>query len=136
MITAENKKRIWKLLRKFFSKKQLSQAHLQELYKYIDQGFTAKDFQDRITPPLPAREPTTNLLRIQLCKMLDESEATSPTEKPTEENVLSRKIQHVHPSMPSSSQPQASLEGTSAADDDEDVPATSESETSSGSSSE
>ena len=62
MITAENKKRLWKLLRKFFSKKQLSQAHLQELYKYIDQGFTAKDFQDRITPPLPAREPTTNLL--------------------------------------------------------------------------
>ena len=37
MITAENKKRLWKLLRKFFSKKQLSQAHLQELYKYIDQ---------------------------------------------------------------------------------------------------
>ena len=64
MITTENKKHLWKLLRKFFSKKQLSNSHLQELYQYIDQGFTAEDYQDRSTPPLPAREPTTNLLRI------------------------------------------------------------------------
>ena len=102
MITAENKKRLWKLLRKFFSKKQLSNSHLKELYEYIDQGFSAEDFQDRITPPLPAHEPTTNLLRFQLCKLLDESEATSPTEKPAEGNVLSRKNCHTDPNMPSS----------------------------------
>ena len=97
MITTENKKHLWKLLRKFFSKKQLSHSHIQELYKYIDQGFPAEDFQDRITPPLPAREPTTNLLRIQLHKLLNDSEATSPTEK-------------------------SSLEGSVVAADDEDVP--------------
>ena len=61
MITAKNKKHLWKLLRKFFSKKQLSNSDLKELYEYIDQGFSAEDFQDHITPPLPAREPTTDL---------------------------------------------------------------------------
>ena len=60
MITTENKKHLWKLLRKFFSKKQLLDSDLKELYEYIDQGFSAEDFQDRITPPLPAREPTTD----------------------------------------------------------------------------
>ena len=84
MITTENKKRLWKLLQKFFSKKQLSNSHLQELYQYIDQGFTAEDYQDRSTPPLPAREPTTNLLRIYLRNFIDESEATSPTIKPSD----------------------------------------------------
>ena len=79
MITTGNKKPLWKLLQKFFSKKLLSHSHLQELYKYIDQGFTAEDFQDRITPPLPAREPTTNVLRLQLRNVLDKLEATSPT---------------------------------------------------------
>ena len=32
MITAENKKHLWKLLQKYFSRKQLSNSHLQELY--------------------------------------------------------------------------------------------------------
>ena len=64
MITAENKKRLWKLLQKFFSMKQLSHSHLKELYEYIDQGFSAEDFQDRITLTFLDREPTTNLLWI------------------------------------------------------------------------
>ena len=132
---AENRKRLWKFLRKFFSKKQLSNSSLKELYKYIDEGFSAKDFQYHITPPLVAREPTTNLLWFQLRKLLEESEATSPTKKPAEANVLSRKNQQANPNVPSSSQPQASLEGTSARADDEDIPATSDSETSSTSSS-
>ena len=62
MITAENKKRLWKLLQKFFSKKKLNNSHLQELYEYIDQGFIDEDFHGCSTPPLLAREPTTNLL--------------------------------------------------------------------------
>ena len=134
MITVENKKRLWKLLRKFFSKKQLSNSHLKELYEYIDQGFSVEDFQDRITLPLPAREPTMNLLQIQLRKLLNESEATFPTEKPAEGNTLSRKSQEADPNVPSYSQPQASLEGSATAED-ENVPYTFESETSSGSSS-
>lgn len=73
MITAENKKRLWKLLRKFFSKKQLLNSNLKELYEYIDQGFSNENFQDCITPPLTARQPTTVLLRFQLHKLLDES---------------------------------------------------------------
>ena len=69
-------------------------------------------------------------------KLLDESEATSPTEKPDEGNMLSPKNQHTDPNVTSSFQPQASLEWTSTvAANDEDVPATSELETSSGSSS-
>ena len=103
MVTDENKKRLWQLLQKFFSKKQLSNSDLKELYEYINQGFSAEDFQDHFTPPLPAREPITNLLRFQLRKLLDELEAPSPTEKPAEGNVLSRKNQHADPNMPSSS---------------------------------
>ena len=101
MITTENKKRLWKLLRKFFSKKQLSHSHIKEHYEYIDQGFTDEDFHDRSTPPLPAHEPTTNLLRIHLRKLLDESEATSPTVKPSKENPLSRKCDEPGLNIPS-----------------------------------
>ena len=137
MITAENKKRLWKLLQKFFSKKQLSKSHLQELYQYIDQGFTDEYFHDRSTPPLPAHEPSTNLLRIQLHKLLDESEATSPTVKPSEENPLSCKCDEAGPNIPSFSKTQVGLKGSTVAvaTEDEDIPHTSESETSSDSSS-
>ena len=57
-------------------------------------------------------------------------------EKPTKGNVLSRLTQEADPNVPSSSQPQATItEGKSTAADDEDLPVTSESETSSDSSS-
>ena len=56
LIADENKKRLWKLLCKFFTEKQLLNANLQELYDYIDKGFTNADFQDRSTPPLPSRD--------------------------------------------------------------------------------
>ena len=81
MFMTENKKRLWKLLRKFFSKKQLKDADLKELYAYIDKGLTLEDYQPCSTPPLPARDPTTNLLCINLRKLLEESDATSPTTK-------------------------------------------------------
>ena len=103
LIADENKKRLWKLLRKFFTEKQLLNVNLQELYDYIDKGFTIDDFQDRITHPLPSREPTTDLLHLKLCELLEESKATSPTEKPTEGNVLSRVPHVAAPNMPSSS---------------------------------
>jgi hypothetical protein len=81
LITDENKKRLWKLLRKFFSTKQLNNANLSELYDYLDKGFTAEDLQD-CSFSLPPREPLTDTLRLKLRRMLDESEATSPPEKP------------------------------------------------------
>ena len=123
------------MLRKFFTKKQLLNVNLQELYDYIDKGFTLEDFQDR-TPSLPAREPTTDLLHLRLRKLLDESEATSPTEKPTEGNVQSRVPPVATPAIPSSAQPQALvLEEKSVAAEDEAIPVTSEEEISSDSSS-
>jgi hypothetical protein len=85
LITDENKKRLWKLLRKFFSKQQLSTAKLFELYHYLDKEFTAEDFKD-CTFTLPPRAPLTDTLRIKLKKILDESEATSPPEKPAADN--------------------------------------------------
>jgi hypothetical protein len=136
LIADENKKRLWKLLRKFFSEKQLLNIHLQELYDYIDKGFTVEDFQDQSTPPLLVREPTTDLLHLKLRKLLDESEATSPTEKPTEGNVLSRVPPVAPPHIPSSAQPHVIiLEGKSDAAKDEDNPITSEEEVTSDSSS-
>ena len=77
MITAGNKKCLWKLLLKFFSKKQLNNLDLKEHYEYIDKGFSAEESQDCVTPPLPAHEPTTDLLWFQLRKLLNESEAMS-----------------------------------------------------------
>jgi hypothetical protein len=136
LIADENKKRLWKLLRKFFTEKQLLNVNLQELYDYIDKGFTVEDFQDRSTPPLPIREPTTDLLHLKLRKLLDESEATSPTEKPTEGNVLSRVPPVATPHIPSSAQPHTTIpEGKSDAAEDEDNPITSEEEVTSDSSS-
>jgi hypothetical protein len=136
LIAAENKKRLWKLLQKFFSKKQLRDADLKELYAYIDKGLSVEDYQPRSTPPLPVREPTTDLLHINLRKLLEESEATSPTEKQAEGNVLSRLTEEVDPNLPSSSQHQATKpEEKSSAAADDDLLVTSESETSSDSSS-
>jgi hypothetical protein len=63
LITDENKKRLWKLLQKFFSTKQLSNANLSELYDYLDKGFTAEDLQD-CSFSLPPREPLTDTLRL------------------------------------------------------------------------
>ena len=131
MIIAVNKKRLSKFLHKFFPNKQLSHSHLQELYEFIDQGFTTEDFQKFTSES--AREPTTNLLQNQLRKLLNELEATSQTVKPVEEDPLSRETNEADPNVSSSSQPQASLEGSTAAED-EDIPDTSESKTSSGSS--
>lgn len=130
LIADENKKRLWKLLRKFFIEKQLLNVNLQELYDYIDKGFTIKDFQEWNTPPLPAREPTTDLLHLKLRKMLEESEATSPTEKPTKGNVLSRVPPVVGPHVPSSfAQPHVIIpEGRSDATEDEENPVTSKEE--------
>ena len=82
------------MLRKFFTEKQLLNVNLQELYDYIDKGFTIDYFQERSTPPLPGREPTTDLLHLKLRKLLEESEATSPTEKLAEGNALSH-VPHV-----------------------------------------
>ena len=136
LIAAENKKRLWKLLWKFFSKKQLKDADLKELYECIYKGLTVEDYQPRSTPPLPARQPTTNLLCINLRKLLEESEATSRTGTPAEANVLSRLTQEANPNVPSSSHHQATVpEGKSTATADEDLPVTSELETSSDSSS-
>ena len=135
LIADENKKRLWKLLRKFFTEKQLLNVNLRELYDYIDKGSTLEDFQDR-TPSLPPREPTTDLLHLKLRKLLDESEATSPTEKPTEGNAQSRVPPVATPAIPSSSQPQALiLEGKSVAAKDEAILVTSEEEITSDSSS-
>ena len=136
MVAAENKKLLWKLLRKFFSNEQLQANDLKELYDYIDQGFVDEDFQDRSTPPLPARARTTDLLHIKLRKIFEESEATSPMEKLTEGNVFSRVSQEVDPKVPSSSKHHEAIpEDKSAAADDEDLPVTFEQETSSDSSS-
>ena len=93
-------------------------------------------FQDRSTPPLPARARTTDLLHIKLRKIFEESEATSPMEKLTEGNVFSRVSQEVDPKVPSSSKHHEAIpEDKSAAADDEDLPVTFEQETSSDSSS-
>jgi hypothetical protein len=136
LIADENKKRLWNILRKFFSKKQLWDSDLKELYDYIDKGLSVEDYQPRSAPPLHARAPTTYLLHITLHKIIEESEATSPIEKPAEGNVLSRMTQVANPNVPSSSQPEAPIpDGKSAAIDDEDLPVTSELETSSDSSS-
>ena len=43
MIADENKKRLRKLLRKFFTKKQLLDADPKELYEYIDKGLSVDD---------------------------------------------------------------------------------------------
>ena len=106
LIADENKKRLWKLIRKVFTEKQLMNVNLQELYDYIDKGFTIEDYQDRITPPLPGREPTTGLLHLKLRKLLEESEATSLTMKPAKGNLLSHVLHVAAPDMPSPSQPQ------------------------------
>ena len=45
LIADENKKRLWKLLWKFFSKKQLLDTDLKELYEYIDKGLSVEDYQ-------------------------------------------------------------------------------------------
>ena len=129
LIADENKKRLSKMLRKFFTEKQLLNVNLQELYDYIDKDVTINDFQDRSTPPPPSHEPTTDLLHLKLRKLLEESEATSPMEKPTEGNVLSR-VPHVSaPNMPSSSRPQVVIpKGKFAAAEDKSTPVTSEDE--------
>ena len=135
LIADENKKRLWKLLHKFFTEKQLLNVNLQELYDYIDKGFSLEDFQDK-TSSLPPREPTTDRLHLRLCRLLDESEATSPIEKPTEGNVQSRVPRVATPAIHSSAQPEAIVpEGKSVAVEDEAVPVTSEEEISSDSSS-
>ena len=128
LIADENKKRLRKLLRKFFTEKQLLQVDLQELYDYIDKGFSVEDFQD-ITSTLPPREPITDHLRLRLRRLLDESEATSPTEKP-ESNVQDRISTVAAPDIPSSSRSALILEDKSVAAEEEAVPVTSEEETS------
>ena len=134
LIADENKKRLWKLLRKFFTEKQLLNVNLQELYDYIDKGFSLKDFQDQ-TPSLPPREPTTDRLRLRLRRLIDESEATSPTEKP-EGNVQSHVSHVATPAIRLSAQPEAQVpEGKSVAVEDDAVPVTSEEEISSDNSS-
>ena len=134
LIADENKKRLWKLLRKFFTEKQLLNVNLQELYDYIDKGFSLEDFQDK-TSSLPPREPTTDRLHLRLRRLFDESEATSPTEKP-EGNVQTRVSPMATPAIRSSAQPEAQVpEGKSVAVEDDAVPVTSEEEISSDSSS-
>ena len=128
LIADENKKRLWKLLRKFFTEKQLLQVDLQELYDYIDNDFSVEDFQD-ITSTLPPREPIHDRLHLKLRRLLDESEATSPTEKP-EGNVQARISPVAAPDIPSSSRPALILEDKSVAAEEEAVPVTSEEETS------
>lgn len=44
LIAGENKKRLWKLLRKFFIEKKLTNTDIKEIYDYIDQGFKVEDF--------------------------------------------------------------------------------------------
>ena len=70
--------------------KQLLDADLKELHEYIYKGISVEYYQPHSTPPLRAREPTTGLLHINLRKLIEESEATTPTEKPAEGNMLSR----------------------------------------------
>ena len=102
----------------------------------MNNGFSIEDFQDRSTPPLPGREPTIDLLHLMLHKLLEEFEATSPKEKPTEGNVLPRVPRVAAPNMPSSSQPQVVIpEGKSVAAEDETNPFTSGEEVTSDSSS-
>ena len=76
------------------------------------------------------------LLHLKLRKLLDESEATSPTEKTTEGNVQSRVPPVATPIIPSSAQPQVIIpEGKYDAAEHEDNPITSEEEITSDSSS-
>ena len=124
------------MLHKFLTEKQLLNVNLQELYDYIDKGFTIDDFQDRSTPPIPGRGPTTDLLHLKLRKLLEESGATSLTEKPTEGNVISRVPHVATPNIPSSSQPQVVIpEGKSTTVEDKATPVTSEDEVTSDNSS-
>ena len=124
------------MLRKFFTEKQLLNVNLQELYDYIDKGFTIDDFQEWSTPSLPGREPTTDLLHLKLRKQIEECKATSPIEKPTEGNVLSRVPHVATQNMPSSSQPQVVIpEGKSTAAKAEADPITSEAQVTSDNSS-
>jgi hypothetical protein len=96
----------------------------------------SKIFKIGVPPPLPTREPTTDLLHLKLRKLLDESKATSPTEKPTEGNVLSRVPPVATPHIPSSAQPHTIIsEGKFDAAEDEDKTITSEEEVTSDSSS-
>lgn len=73
LIADENKKHLWKLLRKFFSEKKLTHADIQKIYDYIDVPFMVEALQQRSTPPLPTRAPSTDFLQLTLQKLLAES---------------------------------------------------------------
>jgi len=133
-ITAENKKRLWKLLQKFFSKKQLNNSHLQELYEYIDHGFIDEDF--------------FMIASLHLCQLVSlqriyfEFSCANCLMNQTQLHrlsnlLLSCKCNEVDPNAPSPSKTQVKLEGSAVAvvTEDEGVPHTSESKTSSDSSS-
>ena len=106
-MTDENKKRLWKLLRNFFSTRQLEHANLSELYDYLDKGFTADDLKD-CKFSLPPREALTDTLRLKLRRILDESEVTSPPEKPAAAKSLKQVLQGAPVTIPlTSAQPKA-----------------------------
>ena len=84
----------------------MSNANLSELYDYLDKGFTAEDLQD-CSFLLPPREPLADTLRFKLRCILDESEATSPPEKPAVDQSLKQVLPSDSNHIPSSStQPQ------------------------------
>lgn len=58
-----------------------SEAYVKTTFAGAMISFSEKriDLQQRITPPLPTRAPSTDFLKLKLQKLLDESEATSPT---------------------------------------------------------
>lgn len=100
----------------------MSNANLSELYDYLDKGFTAEDLQD-CSFSLPSHEPLTDTLRLKLRCILDESEATSPPEKPAADKSWKPILPNESATVPSTSaQPQVPVtRGDSQANPEENV---------------
>lgn len=94
----EDKGRSWKLLRKFFTRKQLKKVGIMEKYDCIDLPSNVDDRRQRINPPPPMKSNMTDLVILNDGDILGESQATSLTFQPREEMFIKKKI--VGPSKP------------------------------------
>lgn len=72
-------------------------AGIYETYDFMDLPLVTDDVRQRSTPTLPARAPTTYLIRFNLQDIIDESEATSPSVR-SEQNANPPLAAEVNPS--------------------------------------
>lgn len=75
---------MWKLLRKFLSKKNLRKAGILENYNLINLPSDVENRQHRSTPPFLTKSSTIDLILCSEDDVMIESKATSPTYKPEE----------------------------------------------------